>query len=215
MKFKPRTLLLSLLGLSAAGLALAGRPLTVDDANVNDPGAGHVEAWYARAPGRAHTRTIAPAYAPIKGLELGAALARDSSAQSTTTAVQAKWRITATQDTGCNVGAVLGVAHTSGTSGNTPYLNGLLTCNSAWGSTHLNLGGNRAPGGPTLATWGLAHEREFGAVTAHAEVFGQRLSKPTFQVGARMEVAKGWQLDGTLGRTQRETLLSVGLKRGF
>jgi len=118
------------------------------------------------------------------------------------------------QDDGCNAGAVLGVTQARG-AGRMPYVNGLFTCNSAWGATHFNLGANRASGGPTLGTWGVAHEREFGAVTAHVEAFGQRLAKPTFQIGARKEIAKGLQLDGTLGRSNRETLVSVGLKVGF
>ncbi len=210
-----RTLLSSLLALWLSAPAHAGRPLTVDDAGVNDPGEGHVEAWYARQPGRAHTWTVAPAYAPVEGLEIGGQLSRDTTANATSAAVQAKWRITPSQESGCNTGAVLGLAHTRGGGGNTPYLVGLLTCNSGWGSSHINLGAVRGPGGPALGTWGIAHEREFGAVTAHVEAFGQRLSKPTFQVGARIEAAKGLQVDGTLGRSDRQTLVSVGLKQSF
>lgn len=215
MQTPNRTLLLSLAALGLAASAHAGRPLTVDDASVNEAGAGHVEAWYARQPGRAHTWTIAPAYAPIDGLELGAAISRDRTADTTTGAVQAKWRITPSQESGCNVGAVLGVAHTRGAGGNTPYLNGLATCNSSWGASHFNLGAVRAPGESTLGTWGMAHEREFGRVTAHVEALGQRHSKPTFQVGARMEVAKGLQIDGTVGRSDRENLVSLGLKQSL
>ena len=210
-----RPLCIPVLALSLAGTAYAGRPLTVDDANVDDKGQGHVEAWYARQPGHAHTWTVAPAYAPVDGMELGGTVARDSTAGATTSAVQAKWRFTASQKSGCNVGAVLGALHTSGGVGNSPYFNGLATCNSTWGSTHFNLGALRAPGGPTLGTWGIAHERGFGGVTAHVEAFGQRLSKPTFQVGARMDVAPGVQVDGNVGRTNGETLVSVGLKYSF
>jgi len=215
MQTPTRTLLLSLAALWLAAPAHAGRPLTVDDASVNDAGEGHVEAWYARQPGRAHTWTVAPAYAPIDGLELGAALSRDRTADATTGAVQAKWRITPSLESGCNAGAVLGVAHTRGAGGNTPYLNGLFTCNSGWGASHFNLGAMRASDGPTLGTWGIAHEREFGRITAHVEAFGQRRSKPTFQVGARTELAKGLQIDGTLGRSNHESLVSLGLKQSF
>ena len=210
-----KILLAFLFALMLDAPAFAGRPLTVDDASVDEAGAGHVEAWYARQPGRAHTWTVAPAYAPVDGLELGAAISRDRTADATTGAVQAKWRITPSQESGCNAGAVLGVAHTRGAGGNTPYLNGLATCNSSWGASHFNLGAVRAPGGSTLGTWGIAHEREFGQVTAHVEAFGQRLSKPTVQVGARMEVVKGLQIDGTVGRSNRETLVSLGLKQSF
>jgi hypothetical protein len=197
------------------GLAQAGRPLTVDDANTDDEGNGHVEGWYARQPGRAHTWTIAPAYAPIDGLELGATVTRDRTAATTSESLQAKWRITPSQDAGCNTAAVLGASRVRGQPGTTPYLNGLLTCNSTWGATHLNLGAQRPSGGPGVATWGLAHEREWGPVTMHAEAFGQRFAKPVFQVGARKELIPRLQLDATMGRSNRETLLSVGLKQSF
>lgn len=215
LTLEPMKRLLLLMTATAAALpALAGRPLTVDDASVNDTGHGHVEAWYARAPGRLHTWTVAPAFAPLEGLELSAAFSRDRTTPQSTQALQAKWRITPVQDAGCNLGAVLGASHTRGT-GRTPYLNGLITCNSGWGASHFNLGANRAPGAGTLGSWGVAHEYGFGAVTAHAEAFGQRRAKPTFQVGARTEIAKALQLDGTVGRSNRETLVSLGLKYGF
>ncbi|WP_372827790.1 hypothetical protein [Polaromonas sp.] len=201
--------------LLACGFANAGRPLTVDDANTDDAGSGHVEGWYARQPGRANTWTVAPAYAPIDGLELGALATRDRTAASTSQSLQAKWRITPSRENGCNSAAVLGVSQTRGQSGTTPFLNGLLTCSSTWGATHMNLGAQRAPGGPGVGSWGLAHEREWGQVTMHAEAFGQRLAKPTFQMGVRTNLARQLQVDATLGRINRETLFSVGLKQSF
>lgn len=197
------------------GAAEAGRPLSVDDAEVDDAGTGHVEVWYARQPGRANTWTVAPAYAPADGLELGASVTRDRTAAVTSQSLQAKWRITPALEGGCNSAAVFGASQTRGQGGTTPYLNGLLTCNSALGATHVNLGAQRAPGGPGVATWGLAHERAWGAVTLHAEAFGQRLVKPTFQVGARTLLSGQLQLDATLGRSNRETLFSVGVKHSF
>ena len=201
--------------LLACSLSHAGRPLTVDDANTDDAGSGHIEGWYARQPGKANTWTVAPAYSPIDGLELGAAVTRDRTAASTSQSLQAKWRITPSQENGCNSAAVLGASQTRGQSGTTPYFNGLLTCNSALGSTHFNLGAQRAPGGPGVGTWGLAHEREWGPVTVHAEAFGQRLAKPTFQVGARKDLSPSLQLDATLGRNNHQNLFSVGLKQSF
>ena len=158
---------------------------------------------------------MAPAYVPVDGLELGATFLSDRTADVNTGAVQAKWRITPSLESGCNAGAVLGVARRSGADGNTPYLNGLLTCNSTWGATHFNLGAVREPREPALGIWGIAHEHEFGRVTAHVEAFGQRLSKPVFHVGAKMEVVKGLQIDGTAGRSNHETLFSLGLKQLF
>ena len=201
--------------LLACGFANAGRPLTVDDANTDDAGSGHVESWYARQPGHANTWTVAPAFSPTDGLELGASVTRDRTAGSTSHSLQAKWRITPSQEAGCNSAVVLGASQTRGQSGTTPYLNGLLTCNSTFGATHFNLGAQRASGGPGAGTWGLAHEREWGAVTVHAEAFGQRLGKPTFQVGARTDLSPSLQLDATLGRNNHLNLFSVGLKQSF
>ncbi len=200
-----------------SGASLAGRPLTVDDANVNDVGAGHVEGWYARQADGSGMWTIAPAYGLMSGVEIGASLARDATNDTNTTAIQAKFRLTPSQQNGCNVGAVVGIAQTlaSGASSNTPYLNGLLTCNMPAGSLHLNLGANQPAGSSTLTTWGIAFEREFGAVTAHAEYFGQTDGLPTFQLGARTELVKNIQLDGTIGRTGNDSLFSVGLKFQF
>ena len=128
-------------GLLACGVAEAGRPMVVDDADVDDAGTGHVEAWYARQPGRAHTWTVAPAYAPIEGLEIGAGFTRDRTAASTSQSLQAKWRISPSREAGCNPAAVFGVLQVRGQPGTTPYVNGLLSCNSNWGATHFNLGG--------------------------------------------------------------------------
>lgn len=198
------------------GNAWAGRPLTVDDANVNDAGAGQVEVWAARDVGKTNIYNIAPAYAPIDGVELGALLARDSTNQVNMTAVQAKWRITPSQEKGCNVGAVLGVARESNGGGNTTYLNGLLSCNgSGIGNAHFNVGTVKAKNASAVITWGVALEREMGAVTPHFEVFGEEHGKPTYQIGMRGQLTKTIQLDGTVGRTQGENLYSVGLKFQF
>ena len=83
--------------------AQAGRPLTVDDANVNDAGEGHVEGWWTRAPNGSRSWTVAPAYAPIQNVELGAGIAREQKTGLETLNVQAKFRITESQENGCCV----------------------------------------------------------------------------------------------------------------
>ncbi|HSV51453.1 MAG TPA: hypothetical protein VLJ57_05010 [Burkholderiaceae bacterium] len=209
----------SLLAWLCTSTCQAGRPITVDDANVNEPGASHVEAWGARDPGGIRTWTIAPAHGVHEALELGASLTRDTGNRLLTTAIQAKLLFSASRPDGCNTGAVFGLAHTrasgADSGGNTPYLNGLLSCNRDALAFHANLGANRPTGGPVLPTWGLALERALGAVTLHAESFGQRHAKPVFQVGARTELAKDVQLDATLGRHNRKAVYSAGLKFGF
>lgn len=198
-----------------AEVCLAGRPLTVDDANVNAVGAGQVEFWYARQADGTGVWTVAPAYGLIEGVEVAASWARDPGQRVHTTALQAKFRLTPSLERGCNLGAVTGVSEPHDGSGRTPYLNGLLSCNSDAGALHLNLGGNRPSGGATLSTWGLAFEREFGAVTAHFEYFGQEQSKPSLQVGLRTELVKNVQIDATVGHSSGDSLVSVGLKYQF
>jgi hypothetical protein len=212
--FTPKRLLPAVLAALLCGSALAGRPLVVDDANTNDAGNGQVEAWLTRVEG-INVFTIAPAYAPIDGLELGAAFARESSTSTNASALQLKWRITASKEDGCNVGAVVGYSRVSG-AGNASYLNGLLTCNFGdAGSAHLNLGATKPSGASAATGWGVAYEREFGALTPHIEWFGAEGGKPTVQVGLRGDVAKNVQLDGSVGRGGGVNVYSLGLKFSF
>jgi hypothetical protein len=208
-----------LLTVGLADHAQAGRPRTVDDAGVDDAGTGHIDAWYARQPGGVRGWTVAPAYSPAAGIELSASRSRDSRQHTHSTALQGKFLLNPSRDSGCNLGASVAVSQTTGTAGTTPALNGLLSCNHESGAFHVNAGALRNPGGPSLRTWGLAFERELGRFTAHAEWFGQKQSAPVFQLGLRTEVAPGWQLDGSIGRTRlgdgRERLYSLGFVRQF
>jgi hypothetical protein len=212
------TLVILALAAFASAPALAGRPLVVDDANTNDKGAGHVETWVTHADGT-NLLSIAPAYAPIDGLEFSALVARESSTSLTVSALQAKWRITPSQEAGCNFGAVLGASHASlsgAGSANTTYLNGLMTCNlGGSGSVHFNLGATKPSGSSAENAWGMAYEHQFGAVTPHIEWFGSEGVKPTVQVGLRGEITKGIQLDGSIGRSEGVTISTLGLKFQF
>ncbi len=213
--FNRTSLLLSLAGALLSSAALAGRPLSVDDADVNDVGHGHVETWFERTAGPSRSFIVAPAYAPIEGLEIAAAIARDTTAPAASMAIQAKWRITPVQEAGCNFGASASLSKTNGESGNTPGLNGIMTCNLPIGAVHVNLGAVRYAGESTATTWGLALEHKFGPVTGHIETFGQQHAKTTVQVGARYEVIKNIQVDATVGRSDGQNLVSAGLKFQF
>lgn len=92
--------------------AHAGRPLAVDDANVNDKGAGHVEVWVARDSDKINTWNLAPAFAPIEGVEIGVSYAKARKTGTSEQAIQAKWRITPSQENGCNVASTLGAYST-------------------------------------------------------------------------------------------------------
>lgn len=204
-------------GIVASASSFAGRPLTVDDAGTNATGEGHVEVWVERVNGTTSV-VAAPAYAFAEGLELSAALARETTHRLNGSVIQLKWLITPSKEDGCNVGTSFGGARTSGggSSINASFLNGLLSCNgTALGNVHLNLGTVKPSGQSGAGTWGIALEREFGAVTPHIEWFGAEGSKPTVQIGARTDIAKTIQLDGTVGRTDGNTQYSLGLKFKF
>lgn len=199
-----------------ASPALAGRPLAVDDASVNETGRGHVEVWWERAHGRRGAMLAAPAYAPVQGLEVGMLLARDRDEAHTLLGAQAKWLWSAPQEDRCNSAssaAVLRVRH--GNAGTRYALAALATCPVPWGAVHANLGAVREPAAGWRPSWGVAFEKPYAQVTWHVEAFGMRHEAPTFQTGLRWEVAGGWQLDGTVGRQRGSTLWSAGLKRSF
>jgi hypothetical protein len=212
-----RTFTASLFTMSC-NAAIAGRPLTVDDANTNDKGAGHVEMWVARESGHVNTFNVSPAYGLFDGFEIAALVARDRTSPATTSALQAKWRITASEENGCNLGAVAGASRIRGSESHDTarYVNGLVTCNGKdLGSVHFNLGATKLSGESSSRTWGVAVEREFANVTPSVEWYGSQGAKPTVQVGLRNEIAKNFQLDGTVGRVGHETIYSVGLKLQF
>ncbi len=195
--------------------AQAGRPLTVDDASVNDTGDGHVEMWWTRAPGGTRSWTVAPAYAPVDNIELGAGISREMGTGIQTQNIQAKFRITPSQENGCNFGAVAGYARAEGETSK-PYVNALFSCNSATlGSLHTNVGALDASSSQRVRTWGVAWERAYGDVTVHIEKFGMEPEKPTVATGLRFNVMEDLQLDTSVGRTNKQNVVTIGLKWMF
>jgi hypothetical protein len=200
---RPARTLALVAALSAAAAAHAGRPLAVDDAGVNDRGNGHVEVWWEGNKGKRGAAFVAPAYAPVDGLELGAVLGRDRQGSDTLYGLQAKWLWSPAQDSGCNAASSAALLR-SRQGSDTAYTVALIgTCAGDWGRAHANLGGVREPAATWQPRWGLAYERPLGPVTVHAEAFGVRRSPVTLQAGARWEVAPGWQLDATIGPATR------------
>jgi hypothetical protein len=213
-RFKVFTsVLFSLISLASTS-SFAGRPLTVDDADVDDKGKGHVETSYQRGVGGTHSWTISPAYGIFDGVEIAAAFNRDNTEDVNTTSIQVKFRLTESKKDGCNFAVSFGLAHPNTPSvGSSQALDGLMTCSTQGeGSMHLNLGVVRPPEGASVGTWGFAYEREFGAVTGHLEFFGQENAQPTVQLGLRSMISKTIQIDGAVGSTRAEPMYSVGLK---
>ena len=99
-------------------VAGAGRPLLVDDAATNEAGHGHIESWYDTE-GRVFS--IAPAFAPIADLELGAAFAKSKASGETTYSLQVKKLFTSPKDDGCNTGATLGRSSVQNNNAYTVY----------------------------------------------------------------------------------------------
>ena len=159
--------------------------------------------------------TVAPAYAPIQNVELGAGIAREQKTGLETLNVQAKFRITESQENGCHVGAVLGAARTTGES-SMGYVNALLTCNHpTLGSLHTNLGALDFSSRQRVGTWGVAWERAYGEITAHVEVYGQQHDKPTWATGLRTNILPKLQLDASVGRQAGQNLVTIGSKWMF
>ena len=201
--------------LAAAGLAQAGRPMLLDDAELNEAGAGHLEAWFERAPGGARQWTLAPAYAPIEGLELALGLTRERGTHDSLGRLQAKWRLGEAAAGACQHAALFALARAEGQSRLAPTLAGLTSCALGPGTLHLNLGAARAPGERTAPFAGLAWEQPLGFASAHLEWIATRRARPIVNLGLKREIAPGLQLDGSLGRSGGQTLLSVGLKQQF
>ncbi len=137
-----RSLVLAPVALALASPALAGRPLSVDDAGTSAGGEGHVEVWMTRAEG-AKSYNISPAYALRDGLEISALLSRETPDKITTTALQLKVLFTPSKEDGCNFGAGVGVvrARAAGDSENGSFINGIASCNGTpLGNVHANLG---------------------------------------------------------------------------
>ena len=148
-------------------------------------------------------------------MELGAGVAREQKTGLESVNVQAKFRITESQEKGCNFGAVIGTVRTDGESSN-ECANALLTCNNpTLGSLHTNLGALGFSKSQRIGTWGLAWDRAYGEVTAHVEVFGQRQDKPTWATGLRTNILPKLQLDASVGRQAGQNLVILGTKWMF
>lgn len=80
---------------------------------------------------------------------------------------------------------------------------------------HANLGVSKAKDVASTGTWGLAVELPLTGWIPHAEVFGVERSKPTVQFGARTQLTKELQLDGTVGRSNAQTVAPIGMKYQF
>lgn len=190
------------------GAASAVRPMTVDDANVDSYGQGHVDAWFGTAPGGVRGWTVVPDWVPAEGSEIDGTLTRDAAAGVTGVGLQIKRLFAAPAERGCNSAGSAALTRYDGPAGSVPQLNAIVTCNGAGQSVHGNVGVLRMQGA-VKATWGVAWERSLGAWSANVEAFGLQGSKPAWQAGLRSTAGR-WLVNTALGRSGGEWLWSAG-----
>jgi hypothetical protein len=208
--------IISLLAISLFSVsAQAGRPLSVDDANVNDQGVAHVETFWSRAADGSRTLTIAPTYSPLPGLDLIVADARTLSGGAHSQTLQAKMQVTSPKDNSCHFAWVLGATQWQKGEGQKSFVSANSTCDMGVGALHASMVSSRDGQGRDTPSLGVAWEQSFGAWTGHIESVAQRASKPMVGIGARTDVMPGFQVDGTLGRLGGKAMFSLGTKITF
>ena len=195
--------------------AQAGRPMSVDDANVNDKGVAHVETYWSRSADGSRTFTVAPTYSPIQGLDLIAIDTRTAAGGPHSQTLQAKLQVTAVRDEGCYFAWVLGATVWQKGDGQKSFVAANGSCNILGGSLHSSLVSTRDGEGRDTPSLGLAWEQNLGARTGHVESVAQRGSKPLVGIGLRKEVMPGLQLDGTWGKQGGKAVFSLGSKFTF
>ncbi|MCX7264424.1 MAG: hypothetical protein EBR17_08405 [Betaproteobacteria bacterium] len=195
--------------------AQAGRPLTVDDANVNDTGVAHVETFWSRGADGARVLTIAPTYSPLPGLDLIAQDARTLSGGPHSQTIQTKLQLSQPRENGCHTALVFGATHWQKGQGQSGFMSANLSCDLAPGALHWSLVSSRSPQGADVPSLGVAWEHVMGSWTGHVESVAQRQAKPMLGVGLRRDILPGLQLDGTWGRMGGQTLFSLGSKWQF
>ena len=208
--------IISLLATSLLAVsAQAGRPLSVDDANVNDKGVAHVETFWSRAADGSRSLTIAPTYSPLPGLDLIMADARTLSGGAHSQTLQAKMQVTAPKDNGCHFAWVVGATQWQKGEGQKSFVSANSSCDMGVGALHASLVSTRDATGRDTPSLGMAWEQSFGAWTGHIESIAQRAAKPMVGIGARTDVMPGFQLDGTWGRVGGKAMFSLGTKITF
>jgi hypothetical protein len=96
------------------------------------------------------------------------------------------------------------------------FANLIGTCQAGFADIHINGGlGRNTSTGDNIKILGLAIEKELSFATVHAEVQGIEHSGPLFQIGARRQLSKKWQIDATIGHQSGNTVFSLGTKYQF
>lgn len=192
------------------GLALAGRPLSTEDASTLDDKACQLEAWVDRTRGHVTDLNVAPACSYFDTeFQLGAIRTREAGASFTSaTYFQAKHAFRSVDDGALGIGLVAGLARAlrreERNDWGDPYFIfpvsfGLGEDKDTRALLHLNIGTtrNRAEA-RNLTTWGIAIEKPVtGRLTLLAEGFGENTRDPFIRAGGRYAAFEKFDVDLT------------------
>jgi hypothetical protein len=192
------------------GLALAGRPLSTEDASTLDDKACQLESWVDRTRGNVTDLFVAPACAYFDTeFQLGAARTREAGRSFTAaTFFQAKHAFRSVDDGAWGIGLVAGLARAlereEKNDWGDPYFIvpvsfGLGDDKDTRALLHLNLGTtrNRAEA-RNLTIWGIAIEKPVtGRLTLLAEGFGENTRDPFIRAGGRYTLFEKFDVDLT------------------
>jgi hypothetical protein len=230
-RLSPYSLCFLLATVLASTAALAGRPLSTEDASVLEEKACQLETWVDRSREATEWWTV-PACnfgANIEWQVGGARTYAGGTSGLSQAYVQAKTAFVSVDDHPWGVGLVLGVLRSpqrevrNGWSD--PYFIVPVSFKLGEGGAllHLNAGSARDRAeGRNLTLWGVAAEAPLGETgfTVLGEVFGENSRNPFFRVGGRWSViADRLDLDLTYvarqGGTSAERFVSLGLYYKF
>ena len=209
--------------LIAAGEAWAGRPLTVEDADVVEEGGCQLEAWIDRSR-EATTAWAVPACNFFLNTEVQAGFARSSSSLSDAY-VQAKTRVSEVSEehpwgTAVVVRATRKPLNEVHRGYDNPYVIAVVTRAIGDGPllVHGNVGwGRDREAARDTTQWGLAAESPVGGspLAVLGEVFGENSERPFWRLGVRWTaVPKYLDIDLTYltrsGANPAERFVSLG-----
>ena len=192
------------------GLALAGRPLSTEDASTLDDKACQLEAWVDRTRGNVTDFNFVPACSYFDTeFQLGAIRTREAGASFTgATYFQAKHAFRSVDDGAWGIGLVAGLARAlkreERNDWGDPYFIvpvsfGLGEDRETRALLHLNIGTtrNRAEA-RNLTIWGIAVEKPVtGRLTLLAEGFGENTRDPFIRAGGRYTAFEKFDVDLT------------------
>lgn len=210
--------------LMAALPAIAGRPLTTEDASVLEDKRCQLEAWIDRG----HDATqawLAPACNFGGGIEWqagGARLRTEGTTRFSVAYLQAKTLFPAAADSTWRAGIVAGVSkrllNERYRGFHHPYVTIPVSVEVGEATIHANGGWSRdREASRNFATWGLAAEAPLSEMlTVVGEAFGQNRERPFLRAGARLSIVKEVvDLDLTVvtrpGGTRDERFVSLGV----